>query len=302
MLACLLACSCIRYDRDDCRYPVSVKFLFTHNVQGEDLFDTEGINNIHLFVYDYQNRLALKQELPCSRLTAGNTHSLMLPMGRYTLVAWAGDPQETYRYESEEYLPQALLKLQREPDGTALQCPGKLLHGICIPLFAGLADKDRYEVDLSKNTNDVRIIIKGTPPFIPRPEDFGCIITAVNGDHTFENRMHGNDRVLYIPKATGTRGTEAYLDFTVLRLWDGDDSQLKLTYRPVDNTNANAGTRTEATIYDGSLSKLLLKKPGTDLELEDEFELVFTIDNPQDPTDVTLTVNGWEVIDHNSGL
>lgn len=294
LLAALLVCSCIRDNRDDCRYPVSVKFTFTHNTQGTDLFDTEGIDNIHLFVYDYRNRLALKQQLPSSRLTPENTYNLMLPAGRYTLIAWAGDPQATYRYESEEYLPQALIKLQREPDGTATLPPGKLFHGICIPVLSGVVGKDAYEADLRKNTNDIRVIIKGKGTFVPRPDDFGCILTAVNGDYNFENRTHGNDRVRYIPR-TATHGKEVHCDFTVLRLWDGDDSQLKLTYHP------NAATRTGTTIYDGSLSKLLLKKPGTDLELEDKFELVFTVD-PQNPADVTLTVNGWGVVDHNTGL
>lgn len=293
--AALLVNSCIWDDRDDCRYPVGLRFLFTHNTQGKDLFDTEGIDNIHLFVYDNQNRLALEQQLHRSDLAPGNVRQLMLPMGRYTLIAWAGDLQETYSYESSEYLPDALIKLRRNPGGVTDQPAGKLFNGICIPLFAGLADKDQYEADLHKNTNDVRITIKGKNTFIPRPEDFGCIITATNGDYTFDNRTHGNDPVQYIPRITGA-GSEIHCDFTVLRLWDGDASRLTLTYRPT------GGTRAENVIYDGSLSELLLKKPGTDLELEDRFEVVFTVDSPDEPTDVALTVNGWEIIDHNSGL
>jgi hypothetical protein len=295
LLAALLVTSCIRDDRDDCRYPVSLRFLFTHNTQGTDLFDAEGIDNIHLFVYDNQNRLALEQQLHSSDLAPGNVHQLMLPMGRYTLIAWAGDLQETYSYESFQYLPDALIKLRRNFGGITDQPAGKLFNGICIPLFSGLADKDQYEADLSKNTNDIRITIKGKNTFIPRPEDFGCTISAVNGDYTFDNRTHGNDRVHYIPRTAGA-DCKVHCDFTVLRLWDGDASRLTLTYRPA------GGTRAENIIYDGSLSKLLLKKPGTDLELEDHFELVFTVDNLDLPTDVTLTVNGWEVIDHNSGL
>lgn len=295
LLTALLVTSCIWDDRDDCRYPVNLQFLFTHNTQGKDLFDTEGIDNIHLFVYDNQNRLALEQQLHRSDLAPGNVHQLMLPMDRYTLIAWAGDLQETYDYESYGYLPDALIKLRRNSGGTTEQPAGKLFNGICIPLFAGLADKDQYEVNLYKNTNDVRITIKATAPFVPRPEDFSCTITATNGDYTFDNRTHGTDRVQYIPRITGA-DKEIHCDFTVLRLWDGDASRLTLTYRPA------GGTRAENVIYDGSLSKLLLKKPGTDLELEDRFELVFTVDNPDEPGDVTLTVNGWEVIDHNSGL
>lgn len=295
LLAALLVTSCIWDDRDNCRYPVNLQFLFTHNTQGTDRFDTEGIDNIHLFVYDDQNRLALQQQLHRRELAPGNIHQFMLPMGRYTLIAWAGDIEETYDYESYEYLPDALIKLRRNPGGITDRPAGKLFNGICIPLFAGLADKDQYKADLHKNTNDVRITIKGKNTFIPWPEDFGCTITAVNGDYTFDNRTHGTDRVQYIPRITGT-SSGVHCDFTVLRLWDGDASRLTLTYRPA------GGTRTESVIYDGSLSKLLLKKPGTDLELEDRFELVFTVDNPDLPTDVTLTVNGWEVIDHNSGL
>lgn len=295
LLAALLVCSCIWDNRDDCLYPVSLKFLFTHNTQGKDLFDTEGIDNIQLFVYDYQNRLVLGQQFYRTDLAPGNIRQLMLPMGRYTLIAWAGDLQTAYHYESTEYLPDALLKLRREPGGIVSQRPRKLFNGICIPLFAGIVGKDTYEADLRKNTNDIRIRIKGTPPFVPRAEELDCTITAVNGDYTFDNRTHGNDRVQYMPQTTVEEG-EVHCDFTVLRLWEGDESRLKLTLRDA------SGTRTEATVYEGSLSKLLLKKPGTDLDLEDKFELVFTIDNPSDPTDVTLTVNGWEVVDHNSGL
>lgn len=300
LVTALLVTSCIWDNRDDCRYPVSLKLAFTRNTQGQDLFDAEGIDNIHLFAYDYQNRLTLLQQLHRSDLEPGNRYRLMLPMGRYTLIAWAGDLQNSYRYESTDYLPNALLRLNKAPDGSVAQRPRKLFNGICIPVFAGIADKDTYQVDLCKDTKDIRITIKGTPPFLPRMEDFECTITATNGDYTFDNHTHGADRVRYIPLTRIVDGVVC-CDFTVLSLRDGDDSRLSLIYRPAPPVG-DAGTPTETVVYNGSLSNLLLKKPDTDLNLEERFDLKFTVADPLASTDVSLTVNGWEVINHNSGL
>lgn len=280
----LFGSSCTKEDLSSCEGSLLLNFHYTYNIQNEDLFSTS-IDNVELFVYDQNSVLVQNYKVNKSDFIEGNKYRLMLNQGVYTIVA-IGEAKTSYIYNSVEDYQMAYISAKRDSMSTIPAHIDNLFHAIVEQVTIKSSSKEvQQELFFTKNSNHIRVIIR---------EEFGtkaasavtCEINAVNGDYKFDNTIYGSDRVHYIPTPLG-EAAEQTTDFNVLKLWSGDDSKLVVKDRV-------------QTYYDGSLSALLLQKPGTDLTLKHDFELVF-IRNLVENT-VKITVDGWEVIDHNSGL
>ena len=162
-----------------------------------------------------------------------------------------------------------------------------------------------YTLDLHKNSNDVRVVVSGLTD--DERTRLRCTIGSANGDYGFDNEVRGVEGVCYLP-AAGAEGADATNEFTVLRLWPGDASRLKVEVAAVGTTAAAGagGTVTAAgsqVIFDGSLSELLLQKPGMDLDLQDDFVIKLEAQRkPGGGFGVEIYVNGWHVVDMPGGL
>lgn len=283
LIITLFGSSCTREDLSRCESSLLLSFHYTYNSQNEDLF-LSSIENIELFVYDRNSMLVQNCKIGKFDLTEGNKYRLSLNEGAYKIVAH-GEVNTSYVYNRVETYHTAYVSAKRESGNQIPAQINNLFHAMVEQVTIDGSKEQQQQLFFIKNSNHIRVIVK-QPQGAKATMDATCAIHAINGDYKFDNTIYGSDRVHYIPTPLPEASDQTF-DFTVLRLWSNDDSQLVVR----DHSQV---------LYDGSLSELLLRKPGTDLDMEDDFEIVLTR-NAADNT-VKITVDGWEVIDHNSGL
>lgn len=297
---------CVRDDRSECRFPLRLRFAYTYNTEGEDLFDRE-IGALHLYLYDAEGgRLVAAASPDVGSLSGDHTFEWAVPPGSYRVVAWGGVKQR-YDFCSTERFSEATLSVRRLEDGVSVdQACEHLFHSLASGITIDGSVTPEYTLDLHKNSNDVRVVVSGLTD--DERTRLRCTIGSANGDYGFDNEVRGVEGVCYLP-AAGAEGADATNEFTVLRLWPGDASRLKVEVAAVGTTAAAGagGTVTAAegsqVIFDGSLSELLLQKPGTDLDLQDDFVIKLEAQRkPGGGFGVEIYVNGWHVVDMPGGL
>lgn len=291
----ILLVGCVRDDRSECRYPLPLRFTYAYNTEQEDLFDAE-VTNLDLFLYDAESgRLVARVSPAVETLSPTNGYEWMVAPGLYDVVAWGGVAQR-YHYERPDLFSTARLSVNCESDDeTVLQRREHLFHARARRVRVTGDLLSEQVLDLHKNSNDVRVEVTGLTE--EQSRRLQCIISGKNGDYGFDNRCLEQRTVSYQPEAGYADGMATY-DYTVLSLWAGDSSWLHVEL-PGDGT----GRATPMTIFDGSLSELLLQKPGTDLDLEDEFTVRLEAKQTSDGSvDVEIYVNDWHVVDMSGGL
>lgn len=295
---------CVRDDRSECRFPLRLRFAYTYNTEGEDLFDRE-IEALHLYLYDADGgRLVAAASPDVGSLSGDHTFEWAVPPGSYRVVAWGGVKQR-YDFRSTESYADATLSVRRLEDGVSVdQACEHLFHSMTGGVKIDGSVTPEYTLDLHKNSNDVRVVVSGLTD--DERTRLRCTIGSANGDYGFDNEVRGVEGVCYLP-AAGAEGLDAVNEFTVLRLWPGDASRLRVEVAAAGTTVAGAdGTATAAgsqIIFDGSLSELLLQKPGTDLDLQDDFVIKLEAQRkPGGGFGVEIYVNGWHVVDMPGGL
>lgn len=289
----ILLVGCVREDRTECHYPIPLRFTYTYNTEHQDLFDPE-VGSLHLFLYDATDgRLVARATPAVNELSPSNGYEWMVAPGTYDLVAWGGVFYR-HHYTAPESFSSALLAINRESDGqSVLQTREHVFHAIRRGLRV-TGDIIREQVlDLRKNSNDIRVEVSGLSE--EQQRQLRCSIRSKNGEYNFDNDCRPTAPLIYKPQISQADG-KVIFDMTVLRLWRGDESQLT-----VEMVSGDGGRSTP--IYDGSLTDLLLEKPGTDLDLEDEFTIRFDAKTPPgEDFDFDIYVNDWHVIDMSGGL
>lgn len=297
---------CVRDDRSECRFPLRLRFAYTYNTEQEDLFDRE-IEALHLYLYDAEGgRLVAAASPDVGSLSEDHTFEWAVPPGSYRVVAWGGVKQR-YDFRSTESYADATLSVRRLADGVSVgQVCEHLFHSMAGGVKIDGSVTPEYTLDLHKNSNDVRVIVSGLTD--DERTRLRCTISGANGDYGFDNEVRGVEGVCYLP-AAGAEGADATNEFTVLRLWPGDASRLRVEVAAAGTTAAagagGAATAAEGSqvIFDGSLSELLLQKPGTDLDLQDDFVIKLEAQRkPGGGFGVEIYVNGWHVVDMPGGL
>lgn len=297
---------CVRDDRSECRFPLRLRFAYTYNTEQEDLFDRE-IEALHLYLYDADGgRLVAAASPDVGSLSGDHTFEWAVPPGSYRVVAWGGVKQR-YDFRSTESYADATLSVRRLEDGVSVdQACEHLFHSMAGGVKIDGSITPEYTLDLHKNSNDVHVVVSGLTD--DERTRLRCTIGSANGDYGFDNEVRGVESVRYLP-AAGAEGADATNEFTVLRLWPGDASRLRVEVAAAGTTAAagagGAATAAEGSqvIFDGSLSELLLQKPGTDLDLQDDFVIKLEAQRkPGGGFGVEIYVNGWHVVDMPGGL
>lgn len=255
-------------------------------------------------------------------------YALALPPGRYDVVVWGG-VRERYGYASSYVLDEAYVFANRREDTDM-----KIIEPNCEPLFYGrLRGLDisgdatgEHVVDLTQNTNDIRIVVTGLDEQCRARLETSII--ARNGTYSFADNdcMPDGIRTLYIP-TENTVMSSAIRDFRILRLWKNDESHLTVRVAPekTETPENPAGPENPAqraaadpaksyTVFDGSLTELLLLYPATDFDRTSDYTIEFRVGSlgdgddgdvePDIPADVEVTVliNDWVVIEQNTDL
>lgn len=306
-MVAFLSC-CIKSNDIGCLYPCQFSFHFTkHTESGDQL--SKYINTIHLYVYDKNGTLINHFDVLQSDLIDGNQLNVNLPVGEYTAIAWGG-VGDSYSYKDTNSLSSSSLSLIRGLDNTLSDFPEHLFHATGVNLLVtNSVQKISHVLNFQRNSKEIKTkirLINSTPSSLNdnmigniTTSDIDCIVTANNGDYKFDNTTFGTDQITYIPNRTEAE-SELMAHFFVLKLWDGDDSRLKLTINDSSERGLPSGLKEGGKlIYDQSLSELILKNESIDLDLSHDLDLDINVDlsGNDSAVSITIKVNGWLVVD-----
>jgi len=333
----MISCDNAIYDNEgDCSVTYSVAFRYDRNMKWADAFAHE-VKSVHLYAFDKRGTLVWQQSECGEALKADDyAMTLDLPAGDYRLVAWCGLENDGERDESftvpearvgQTHIEELQCKLNRRYDATGAYSKEKL-----YPLFHGMLDVSlpanddggsySYTMDLTKNTNHVRIILQQLSGEEVNVKDFTFRIEEENGLMNYDNKLLPDEMITYwtydtksgtvgmgiddypeIGKAKCTMQTSsraitpvcvAIADFSIARLVEG-----RKTYLTIETQDGMiTSSRIPLTDY------ALLLKDGYDedmtdqeyLDRQDEYSLTFFLDDDRRWIETSIIINSWKVV------
>lgn len=304
VVASTLLSGCTKEDLSMCSPGLQLKFSYLHNKQGVNLFGAE-VNQITVFVFDETGHYYGTFSDGGNHLTNDYTMTLPLPVGKYTLISWGGE-MASYNTiamtdesagvskaltPGETTLEQFRLLVKQQENKEALG----LYYGNAFGVESRTAQQNRYTIDLIKNSNTIRVHITGLENLsqkaqsrVDQTPQFDVTIAAKNGRYNHENSIPSYAKeVQYKPHTTTENSNDLTYDSNVLRLMIGREPMLRV----VNN-------HTGAEVCNFNLVEAIMRDPEfmtqIDIDREDLFVFEFRINTD---LSVTITINGWSIVD-----
>lgn len=200
------SCEDIMEGEGYCPTIYKVKFTYTMNILEVDAFAGK-VGSVSLFVFDEQGRFVTVQTESGAALAADDYAMVLdLPAGTYDFIAWCG-----LKDNASFALDNVQSPLSKDDLVCRLQAATRadaLSQESLAPLWHGRADnvvlrKDLIgeevvaTIDLTKDTNTVRIILQHYKGKTLNPDDFEFTVTDDNGIMNWDNALLPCDVITY---------------------------------------------------------------------------------------------------------
>jgi len=344
-MGCVLySCDSAIYDDEgDCSVTYRVVFRYDKNMKGADAFSSE-VSSVRLYAFDREGVLVWQRAAKGEVLKAdGNSMTLDLPAGDYRLLAWCGldnDGETSASFTvpeariGETRIEELQCCLSRAYDAAGAYSDRKL-----APLYHGMTevslpvndDGGSYDfpLELTKNTNHVRIILQhlsGEPVDV---RDFTFRIEEENGLMGYDNSLQPDEMIAYRPYHTGsgtagmgiddypevggmsvasrepqaiTSVSVAIADLTVARLVEDRLTWLTIE-TPETKSDGTVEMKTSARIPLTSYALLLMDGYDREfaskqdyLDCQDEYALVLFLDPDRVWIRTSIIINSWKYV------
>ncbi len=338
----LLSASCdgsIYDDEGDCSVTYRVAFRYDRNMKWADAFANE-VTSVHLYAFDESGTLVWQRSERGDLLKAdGYAMVLDIPAGRYRLLAWCGLENDGTQQESfsvpearvgETRISELQCRMDRRYNATGAYSDTRL-----FPLYHGMrdvtlpVDNDGGDytctMNLTKDTNHVRVILQQLSGKPVDKEDFTFRIEEENGLMNYDNALLPDEMITYRPhdvtSATAGMGIDDYpelnkaksavpsrsitsvsvaiADLTIARLIDG-----RKTFLTVETADGKEAARIPLTEYALMLKDGYGKDIGNQeyLDRQDEYSLTFFLDEDECWIGTSIIINSWKVVINNTKL
>ncbi len=339
----LSSCSLINDDSDCTDSANEISFTYDMNLKFADAFDRE-VKSVTLLGFDADGTLVYANRAKRSEMGAdGRTIDVRLAPGEYDFLVWAGD------YDKDFAIPTPrvghskltdftchLLTADSHPDSPDAPAGATHCSSDLEPLFHSLArltlgyaspsDPDRHTLNLTKDTNSIRVMLQQQNPESDLSEkDFIFELTDRNSHLNHDNSQHSDaDRtpVIYHPHYVST-GTTQYTDpatgradgetvinvlmaeFTTDRLFapaGEKDGQATLTVRRASDREVLFSI--PLINYFDIIRSLHLRKMDLQeyLDRQDQYSLTFILDKNQQWIATVIEILGWREVIKNESL
>lgn len=336
------SCDNAIYDYEgDCSVTYRMAFRYDRNMKRADAFANE-VKSIHLYAFDKSGTLVWQQTDSGDALKSDSyAMTLDLPAGDYRMLAWCGLENDGKHDESftvpearigETHIAELQCALNRRRDQNGKAYSDERLY----PLFHGMLDVTLPDYDdgavftdtmeLTKDTNHVRIILQQLSGQPVNEKDFTFRIEEENGLMAYDNSLLPDEIITYKPhnvtsgtagmgiddypvagsgaksvrqssRATVTSVSVAIADLTIARLTEG-----RKTILTIETADGRTAARIPLTDY------ALLLKDGyygaqmSDqeyLDRQDEYALTFFLDEDRYWIGTSIIINSWKVVLNN---
>ncbi len=321
------ACSLMHDDYADCRQELRVNFVYDMNMKFADAFKGQ-VKNVTLHAYDADGNLALeKTESSDAILARGGYMTLDVKPGNYRLEVWAEGEQrqaDSYVYGKPSANASTI---------SALDCrinrSSRYLDHDLTALYHGLTDADlslngygvkTATVRLTKDTNNVRVVIQNASGKRLNADDFSFFIDDDNSWLAFDNSPLKEDSITYTPwsqydgTAGGTEENVAMKDaekattqmsavvaeMTVNRLFTSKQPRLRVRNNTNGKTVFSIPLIDYALLVKGNYNRSMSNQEY--LDRQDEYNFIFFVDDNLNWLSASIVVNSWRIVLQNTNM
>lgn len=281
-----------------------------------DAFNTK-VHCVSVFVFDESgNYLTTLEET--SDVLKNEDYRMMLDLepGNYTLVAYGGHPCEESSFKTPSFgtkAPDNINSLYAEMDHdnfVSQDVKHDFFHG--IHTFDVVENKVSEEkVYLTKNTNNIRIVLQQMNGEIITPEEFTLTITDDNSLMDSRNNVVPAGTITYKPYVTGQAVvgsaedgespiTAVYAEFSTSRLTTGTTPKLVIRSVEKDKDIINIPLNKYLLLLKSEIYKDMSAQEFFDRE--SVWSIVFFLDSGNRWINTHIVVNDWTVRLNHIGL
>ncbi len=325
-------------DEGDCSVTYSVGFRYDINMKWADAFPNE-VTSVHLYAFDRSGTLVWQQSESGEALKAdGYAMTLDLPAGEYSLIAWCGLENDGNQGESftvpearvgETGIDELKCRLNRQHDAGGAYSDSKL-H----PLYHGMLDvtlpatddggEYSYTMDLTKDTNHVRVILQNLSGEPVNEDDFTFRIEERNGLMNYDNLPLPDEMITYraydVTSGTAGLGIDDYpepskakeggdssraitsvsvaiADLSIARLMEDRSTYLTIEAKDDGHTVAHIPLMDYALLLKDGYGREMTDQEY--LDRQDEYALTFFLDENRRWISSSIIINSWKIVLNN---
>ncbi len=313
LMAGIFSTSCSIYDdEEDCPTGFYLRFKYDYNMKFADAFTNE-VDRVTVFVFDQEGTYLMQQTEQGTALKDKNYRMVLdIAPGTYQLITWAGLDGSSFEIVDELIQgttpltePRVRLLTQDNTSGSDLH---PLWQGEAMELVVPETMYEETTISLVKDTKRIRMVLQQINGLPITDDDFEFVITDDNSLFDFRNHVISNGPISYTPYVSGFSMigevdpvTAVYFEASTSRLMENSQARLTIT-RVSDQqviVNIPLIDYLLLTELEGHKDSMTAQEY---LDRQDEYALVFFLDNNLSWLQVQIIVNGWTVRFNNGEL
>ena len=326
------SCSTIFDYEGDCSYSYHIKFKYDMNIKYADAFKNS-VSYVSIYAFDAETGLLVYTATDSGEALQSEDYTLPLEVdtGTYDILAWCGSAVA----ENKVIIPEVEIGKTKieEVDcvidrvmgsghtACVVENIGQLYHGKERITLTNEPGKHINELSLTKNTNNIRVILQHLSGEAVDPELFQISIHDNNGSMNYDNTLYGIDSLTYHPwyvvAVDGGVSTETDIKYHAPLVTRSDKATAALAELTVGRLYAESSPILH--IYNVDTKKTVLSIPLKDyalmikghyngqmsdqefLDRQDEFNLTFFLDELGNWVSATVIINSWHLVLNNTG-
>lgn len=319
------------FDDSDCVASYNlVKFTYDYNLKFADAFNSEVKRITLLAINTRTGQLAKRIQMSKEQLLPGNELALELEPGGYDLIVWGGSYDNHYAIAegkiNESVSDDFHCRLKLDADGESSDDIAHLYHALVhvnLP-YASSSKPNNITVNLTKDTNTVRVVLQHLSGEPVDADKFEFVITDGNSWLNFDNSLRDNTRFIYRPHYTfsGTvdvntdpidpdtgnpvnKSSRAALgaslaEFTISRLFTDNEPILSVRNIATGKNVLSVNINDYALLVRGiTHSKMDAQEY---LDRQDEYNMTFFLDQSGSWLSNVVIINNWRIVRVNQDI
>lgn len=301
-VATISACSFIYDELEECPSGQVFSFVYDKTLSGGNAFGVQ-VGYISLHVFDRNGRYITTIEDDSDALNDNNYKLYTeLPAGIYNFIVWGRSTNTRNSFEVSDYDSfENMYKYLPTIDGISGNSLYSQWNGN-MPLQEVKNEGEEYRIALTKNTNNIRVVLQQIDGSPVDDELFDFSITDTNRAVQGATNTPFGD-VKYTPFETGqstvggdeeggNRITVAFAEFNTYRLMAANKSRLNITRKDDNSTVLNI----PLVDYLVMRSSIYASMSDQDyLDRESNYTLILFLDRNNQWISTTIVINGWTV-------
>jgi hypothetical protein len=309
----MTSCNAIYDDEGDCSTAYKVKFRYDMNMKFADAFPSE-VESVTLYVLDDDENVVFEKTEAGSALKEdGYAMDLDINPGKYTLLAWCTANNEdsweinTKQRDSDRFSC-TLSTMSKDGSGNAEidYDIDALYHSRMTQVeFKDEPGVQVVTMPLTKDTNRVRIVLQNLSGEALDVNDFDFTIHADDGKLAEDNSVVKGNEVTYRPWHVSTSNIEnkaregefinaAVAELNMSRLVTDDDPILTISKKESGDIVAQIPLRQYVLLVKGYENVEMSDQEY--LDRQDEYNLIFFMDENGNWMDSYVYINSWKVV------